>query len=130
MAEVIWEAVLIGTAGVRKCRLRMRSPHMLVKWLVYFGIVHLLYKALRDCPACVQNLWHTMCTEPMDEVVGEAVLIRTAGVQKYRLRMSAPHMLVTWLVHFRDRPPKVKGATGLPRMCTEPMAQDVYRAYG
>ena len=44
--------------------------------------------------------------------------------------MSAPHRLVKWLVHFRDRTPNIKGATGLPRMCTERMAQDVYRAYG
>ena len=43
--------------------------------------------------------------------------------------MSAPHRLEKWLVHFRDRTPQVKGATGLTRMCIEPMAQDVYRAY-
>ena len=62
----------------------------------------------------------------MAEVIREAVLIRTAGVRKCCLRMSAPHTLVKWLVHFRDRTPTVQGTTGLPSMCTEPMAQDVY----
>ena len=70
-----------------------------------------------------------MCTEPTAEVIQEAVLIRTAGVRKCSLRMSALHTLVKWLVHFWDRTPKVQDATGLPRMCIEPMAQDVYRAY-
>ena len=71
-----------------------------------------------------------MCTEPTVEVSWEAVLIGTACVRKCRLRMSAPHTLVKWVVHFWDRTPTVQGATGLPSMCTEPMAQDVYRAYG
>ena len=66
----------------------------------------------------------------MAEVIREAVLIRTAGVRKCRLRMSAPHMLVKGHVHFWDRTPTVQGTTGLPRMCTEAVAQDVYRAYG
>ena len=71
-----------------------------------------------------------MCTEPMAEVVREALLIRTAGVQKFRLRMGAPHTLVKLLMRFQDRTPHVQGTMGLPKMCTEPMAQDVYRAYG
>ena len=57
----------------------------------------------------------------MSEVIWEALVIRTAGVRKCRLRVSALHMLVKWLVHFRVRTPKVQGAIGLPRMC---------RAYG
>ena len=66
----------------------------------------------------------------MAEVMWKALLIRTAGVRKCRLRMNATHRLVKWLVHFRDHTPTVQGTTRLPRMCTEPMAQDVYRAYG
>ena len=71
-----------------------------------------------------------MRTGLMAEVIREAVLIGTAGVRKCRLRMRSPHMLVKWLVYFWDRTPTVQGATGLPSMCTEPMAHDVYRAYG
>ena len=71
-----------------------------------------------------------MCTEPTVEVIREAVLIRAAGVRKCRLRMCAPHTLVKWFVHFSDRTPTVQGATGLPSMCTEPMAQDLYGACG
>ena len=37
--------------------------------------------------------------------------------------MSTPHWLVKRLVHFRDCTPKVQGATGLPRMSTEHMAE-------
>ena len=66
----------------------------------------------------------------MAEVIREAVLIRTVSVRKCRLRMSVPHTLVKWIVHFWDRTPTVQGATGLPSMCTEPVVQDVYRAYG
>ena len=66
----------------------------------------------------------------MAEVIREAVLIRTAGVRKCRLYMSAPHRLVKWLFHFRPSTHKVQSAIGIPMMCTEPMAQDVYRAYG
>ena len=74
-------------------------------------------------PACVQNLWHRMCTDPTADLIREAVLIRTAGVRKCRLCMSAPHTLVKWLVYFWDRTPKVQGAMGLPRMCTEHTAE-------
>ena len=74
-------------------------------------------------PACVQNLWHRMCTDPTANLIREAVLIRIVGVQKYHLRMSAPHTLVKWLVHFRDRTPKVLGAMGLHMMCTERTAE-------
>ena len=55
----------------------------------------------------------------MAEVIREAVLIRTAGVRKCSLSMSALHTLVKWLVHFRDRTPKVQCAVGIPKMCTE-----------
>ena len=59
----------------------------------------------------------------MAKVIREAVLIRRAGVQKCRLRMSAPHRLVKRLVHSRNRTPKVQGVTGLPRMSTGHMAE-------
>ena len=115
MAEVIREAVLIGTAGVRKCRLSMSAPHGLVKQLVHF----------RDRAPKVQGAMGLprMCTDPTAEVSREAVLIRTVGVQKCRLCMSAPHTLVKWLVHFRNHAPKVQGAMRLPRMSTERMAE-------
>ena len=61
----------------------------------------------------------------MAEVIREAVLIGIAGVRKYRLHISALHTFVMSLVHFWNRTPTVQGATGLPRMCTEPMSQDV-----
>ena len=66
----------------------------------------------------------------MAEVIQEAELIRIAGVQKCRWRIIAPHRWVKWLVHFRDFTAKVQGATGLPMICIEPMAQDVSRVYG
>ena len=71
-----------------------------------------------------------MSTEPVAEVIREAVLIGTAGVPKCRLRMSALHTFVKSIVHFCNRKPNVQGTTGLPRMCTEPTAQDVCRAFG
>ena len=55
-----------------------------------------------------------MCAEPLAEVIREALLIRSAGVQKCHLRMSSTHALVKLLVHLRDRTPPVQGATGLP----------------
>ena len=64
-----------------------------------------------------------MCTETTTEVIRDAVLIHTAGVQICRLHMIAPHLLVKWLVHFWDRTRTVQGATGLPRMSTEHMAE-------
>ena len=64
-----------------------------------------------------------MSTEPMAEVIREAVLIRRAGVQKCRLRMSAPHRLVKRLVHSRNHTPNVQGVTGLPRMSTGRMSK-------
>ena len=64
-----------------------------------------------------------MCPESTAEVIREAVLIRTAGARKCHLRMSAPHTLVKWVVHFRDCTPKVQCAMGLPTMCTERTAE-------
>ena len=64
-----------------------------------------------------------MCTETTVEVIREAVLIRTGGVRKCRLCMSAPHRLVKRLVHYRNRTPKVQGVTGVPRMSTERLAE-------
>ena len=57
MAQVIREAVLIRTAGVQKCRLRVSAPHRLVKRLVHFQDRNLRYKALRDYPGCLQSVW-------------------------------------------------------------------------
>ena len=130
MAEVIRKAVMISTVGVRKCRLRMSAPHTLLKWLVHFPNRTFPVQGATGLPACLQNLWHRMCTESKAEVIQEAVLICTADVRKCRLRMSAPHRLEMWLVRFKYHTPKVKGVAVLPRMCIEPMAQDVCRAYG
>ena len=121
--EVSREAVLIRTAGVRKCPLRMSAPHTLVQLLVHFWDRTPPVQGAMGLPACALNLWHRMCTEPMAVVIREAVLNRTAGVQKCRLRMSAPHWLVKRLVHFRYRTPKVQGVIALPRMSTERMAE-------
>ena len=93
----------------------MSAPHRLVKCLVRLRNRN---KALRDCPGCVQSL----CLRYGVHLRG-AVLIHTAGVRKYRLRVSAFHGVVKWLVHFQNRTPTVQGATGLSSMCTETMAE-------
>ena len=75
-----------------------------------------------------------MSTERMTEVMHPfsvtCIYPYIAGVRKCRLCMCPSHTLVEWLVYSSDRTPTVQGATGLPRVCTEPMAQDVYIAYG
>ena len=48
-AEVIREALLIRTAGVRECRLCMSAPHR----LVHFWDRRPEVKALRNYPGCV-----------------------------------------------------------------------------
>ena len=74
-----------------------------------------------------------MCTEHTAEVTRPPLvtcIYPYSGVRKCRLRMSAPHTFVKYLVHFWNRKPTVQGTMGLPRMCTEPIALYVYRAYG
>ena len=123
MAKVIWEAVLIGTAGVRKYHLRISAPHMLVKWLVHF----------RDRTPSVQGATGLprICTERTADATRPPLvtcIYPYSGIQKCRLCISAPYTFVKSLVHFWNRTPTVQGTIGLPRMCTEPMVQDVYRA--
>ena len=70
-----------------------------------------------------------MCSETMAEARRLPLWSCTdpySGVQKCRLRVSAPHGLVKWLVHFQECTLTIQGATGLPRMCSETMA-DVKR---
>ena len=75
-----------------------------------FGIVHLVYKVLRDLPD-----WCTQLVAPVQGPSPGNVQSRAAGVQRSRLCQCASHGLVNWHVRFRNRTFSVQGAMGPPR---------------
>ena len=80
------------------------------------GIIHLLYKALRELPVCVQS-------EAAVRVCSQgAVHIRTAGRRKCHLHQSVPHGEVKCHAHFQNRTPSIQCAAGPPSFCTQPVA--------
>ena len=82
-----------------------------------FGIIHLVYESLRVFLVCVYSLWQLYGFHHQG-----AVQIRTADVWKCRWCQSIPHGLVNWHERFWNRTPSVRVTTGLPSLCTQPMA--------
>ena len=82
-----------------------------------FGIIHLVYKALRDLLDLFTQLVALLqCTGP------RAVQSRTAGVRKCCLRQSASNGLVNWRVAFRNIHLVDNALRDLPGLCTQLMA--------
>ena len=72
---------------------------------------------LRDLSDCVHSQWHLYGTQGPG-----AVEKRTGGVRKCRLCQSASHSPVNCHRRFWNHTPTVQGATGPPRLCTQPVA--------
>ena len=78
-----------------------------------FGIVHLVYKALRDL-----QFVYSLCTQPMAAVRHPTWGNHTAGVQKCCSHQIVPHGLVNCRERLQHHTPSVQGAMGPPSLCT------------
>ena len=81
------------------------------------GIVQLVYEAPWDLSVCVHSQWQPYFVRHQG-----AVEILSVCVRKCRLQHSVRHGVVICHAHCRNRAPSVRGSTGTPSSCTQPVA--------